>query len=151
MNQPPHQQPAWGQPQQPVWGAPPPQPPRDTRKASAIIIAILAVLVVAIVLASGSDDSSSKASPAAPTSAKPKASATTPRTPAAGQPSGIDKRQLTELSVGLVWDGYSESRRDIMCAGLEAYGKDWFAKQMESDSIDPDYAAELVAGKCELR
>ncbi|MFE9921574.1 hypothetical protein ACFYQA_08325 [Streptomyces sp. NPDC005774] len=85
------------------------------------------------------------------TSGKDDAKATRPTASATTTAPGMDKRQITELSVDMVWDSYNAARRDLMCVGMEVHGPGWFAEQLESDSIDPEYAEDLVTEKCESR
>ena len=107
----------------------------------------IALLVgIALALSGGEDDTTANSDlntkPSKPAATKSAADDDTP---------GLDTRQITRLSVDMVWDSYNESRRDILCAGIEVNGPGWFADQMQSDNIDPDYAAELVSEKCESR
>ncbi|MBQ0974548.1 hypothetical protein KBZ00_25970 [Streptomyces sp. RK31] len=126
-------------------------PPRNARTDAAArrvfkfgCLPALALVVLIIIIGSladndGDDPADAKASPT------PATSKSSPATP------GLDKRQITEVTVDMVWDSYSETRRNLLCAGIEVNGPDWFADQMQSDNIDPDYAAELVSEKCESR
>ncbi|MFJ4926603.1 hypothetical protein [Streptomyces sp. NPDC088736] len=67
------------------------------------------------------------------------------------------RHALTKLSVTLAWQGFAESRKDMMCAGIDLYGRHWAAEQMAAGSrageaqLDWDYAAELVGNKCAER
>jgi len=151
-------------PQQPGWAVPqPPRPPKKTHPAAIAgigCLGIIAMVTIGTVLTSltGSDSSDKTGSGAATKSSAPKAKDTPAKAddkPSAsaqnGKTPGLDKRQITELTVNLVWDGYTDTQKDTLCLGVEAYGEDWLADQLNSDSLDHDYAAELVSDKCETR
>ncbi|MFE6825539.1 hypothetical protein [Streptomyces sp. NPDC057690] len=152
-------QPAWGQqPTQQVWGAPPPPPP--PKKLSPGIIALIVAGVIAFVavivtLPDASDEKPSRAGTSSAAPAQRDASDVTPT-----ETAGLDQHTLTELSVDLAWNGYTEERKDLTCAGVETYGADWTADQMREGSeeysgdhvaLDWDYAAQLVETKCAAR
>ncbi|MGW5409011.1 hypothetical protein [Streptomyces spiralis] len=126
----------------------PPQPPqkRSTRKTIGLGcagIAALCVAIIAVGAAAGDKDDGAGAKHSASHSAGTRRAPTPKATDTA-----LSKREVTRLSVGVVWDSYSEKERDALCLGVDLYGTDWLAKQMHSDNLDPDYAAELVADRC---
>lgn len=145
--------------QQPAWGAPPPapQPPKKPNKIAGYgCLGIAALLIIAGAIGIAADSSDDTASPSdTAANGTPNAQDTPAKTDteptATGETPGLDKRKITELSVGLVWDGYTETQKNALCFGVDAYGEDWLADQLNSDSLDHDYAADLVAAKCEIR
>ncbi|MEU3161984.1 hypothetical protein ACPCAJ_21105 [Streptomyces griseoincarnatus] len=131
---------------------PPPQRNQRTDRAARKILkfgCLPAFVLLGVIIALGNavdDDSASGGKPAANENS-PTAS---PTAPAKASP-GLDNRQITELTVDMVWDSYSETRRDLFCLSLDVEGPDAYADQLKSDNIDPDYAAELMTEKCESR
>ncbi|MFG2425410.1 hypothetical protein ACGFWD_41275 [Streptomyces sp. NPDC048448] len=111
-------------------------------------LGVLAFIILIVIIGSTSDsddkqDSKNESRANAPARA-------TEHTKAKASP-GIDKHTITKMAVNLTWQNYSEQRRDAACLGIDLYGKDWYAEQLKSDSIEPDYAAELLADKCAAR
>ena len=68
---------------------------------------------------------------------------------------GIDRRTLTKLSIDATWDSSTETDKDSMCEGILLFGPEWAADQMRDgtgdETIDWDYAAQLIEGKCDVR
>ncbi|MEV0981891.1 hypothetical protein [Streptomyces sp. NPDC049915] len=139
-----------------------PIPQRNTRaeKAGKKILLFgclpaFALIVLLIVIGStlgdggdGKSDSISADSPTASASAKVVEPTATPSEP---DGPGISKRRLTEITVDLVWDKYTEEKREALCLGVEAYGAQWLADQLKSENLDHDYAGQLMQRKCESR
>ncbi|MET7287150.1 hypothetical protein [Streptomyces sp. NPDC005573] len=153
MSNPPYQQPTGPQPH---WGAPPPAPaPKKNSAGKAIgcgCVGIIGLFIICLAIGAAVDEnpkSTTTSSSAAPRKAPPA------HAPAAQAPTPadttMDKHALTRLSVGVVWDSYTSEQRDSLCLGVDVYGTDWFARQMHSDNLDPDYAAQLVKAKCAAR
>lgn len=67
----------------------------------------------------------------------------------------LSTRDLTKVSIDLTWDATAETDKDAMCDGISLFGTDWAAGQLRQgggdDSLDWDYAAQLIEGKCEAR
>lgn len=149
----PQQQPGWGPPQQPIWGTPPPRPPK--KKANPAVIALAAVGIIGfwviVGTALGSPDDTSKGSASASSPAKAAPTEADDKPPADNKTPGLSKRELTRLTVSAVWNSYDTTQRDTLCLGIDVYGEDELAEQMQSDNLDPDYAAELISAKCESR
>lgn len=126
-------------------------PPRNARTDAAArrvlkfgclpALALVVLIIIIGSIADNDDQSDAKASPT-PAASNP--------TPANNTP-GLGKRQITELTVDMVWDSYNETRRDLFCLSLEVDGPESYADGLKSDNIDPDYAAELMTEKCEFR
>lgn len=70
-------------------------------------------------------------------------------------PEPVDTEDQTALIVDITWEGTSESDRDVLCAGIAAFGTRWAADRMRDgagdESVDWDRAAVLVQQKCEQR
>lgn len=147
------------------YAPPPPSPrPRTLGRKIAMFgclpIAVLfgALIGLGAIVGDDTDDSTSKGSSTVkPTahSAAPSKTAATPK-PAAPAPAkttspGLSKRDITKMTVDLVWDSYSNARRDLLCIGVETNGPGWFADQMTSDNVDREYAGQLVEEKCANR
>ncbi|MFB8772112.1 hypothetical protein [Streptomyces broussonetiae] len=136
----------------PAWGPPPP-PPKKNRWKKILGIGcggIVGFFVIALAIGAAvgpPEDTDDKSKPA------PKTSTSAPPEPASPTPTsaGLSERDITRLSVDMVWDGYTEPQRDVLCAGVEANGPGWFADQLESDNLDRDYAGQLVEEKCAAR
>jgi hypothetical protein len=151
------QQPHWQQqPYNPYMQPPmPPQPPkRKVRKAIGMGcgMPMLLAFAIGVTAAVSNDYDTSTTTPATPSSTRPAATKDTP-------PPAIDRRTLTRLSIGVVWDDMTEAKKDSMCLGVEAFGTDWAAEQMRrgahdndnASTMDWEYAAEIVANKCDAR
>lgn len=173
MNQPPqHQPPRWQPPQKHItWGAqPPPGPPpphyqplprpkpkftdsRGFKFGCLPAIIIVWAVIITSVLTSGNDDKTNDQTAGRPSSASsaPETADRDKPSPSASKSAGLDERRITELSVGMVWDSYDEPERDLLCLGVEANGRGWFADQLESDNLDREYAGQLVEEKCASR
>jgi len=139
---------------------PPPSPrPRTLSRKIAMFgclpIAVLfgAVLALGAAVDDDTDTGSISAKPSAPaaTSAKPTTKPAKPAAPAKTTTPGLSKRDITKLSVDMVWNNYSNARRDLLCIGIEVNGPGWFADQMTSDNVDREYAGQLVEEKCANR
>lgn len=153
------QQPGWGPP--PAWGTPPPPPPKKSPIGKILGFGCLGILglsfligaISALVSSDSGNTSKDNTSVAADDTAKDNDTETEAKQPTKTpeKTPGLSKREITKLSVNMVWDGYDETQRDGLCLGIDLNGPDWFADQLQSDNIDPDYAGELVADKCESR
>ncbi|MEY2247969.1 hypothetical protein AB8A21_34400 [Streptomyces sp. BF23-18] len=154
-------EPQWSQDPQPGFGAPPPMPPAPQKKGGSKVagfgcLGAVALLIIAVAIGSNSDKEQDKASKHTSSS---DTGAHVDSKPADDATPSLSQRTLTELSVGVAWEGFSESRKSVMCSGVDLYGKDWAAEQMEAGSransdsadLDWDYAAEIVEDKCAAR
>lgn len=69
---------------------------------------------------------------------------------------GLGQRDITEVAMRMTWDGTSETDRDNMCAGVDLFGTEWAAEQLQSGGgtdaeLDWQYAAELIQIECDAR
>lgn len=130
----------------------PPRNPRAENAGKKILkfgcLPAFLLLVALIALGSALDDGDDKAD-AKPSASAPSKPADTG--PAPSKSPGLSKHEITKLSVDMVWDGYSEARRDLLCDGVKTNGPGWFADQLESDNLDRKYAGQLVEEKCAAR
>lgn len=66
-----------------------------------------------------------------------------------------DTNDMTQIIVDITWDETSEADRNSMCDGIDLFGPEWAADEMEDgagdESVDWDRAAELVETKCAQR
>ena len=66
----------------------------------------------------------------------------------------LDKRDLTRMSIDITWDNSTPADQRNMCNGITLFGTDWAADELRrgagDDSLDWDYAAQLIQGKCGL-
>ncbi|WP_108990433.1 hypothetical protein [Streptomyces coelicoflavus] len=111
-----------------------------------------ALIALGVALDDGDDESDAKATTSAtPSTPAPSSKKPAPSPSESDEGPGISKRRMTELSVGLVWDKYSDAQKDVLCTGVEAYGPEWLADQLQSDNLDHEYAGQLVEEKCANR
>jgi hypothetical protein len=136
------------------------QDARNQRAAKKILVfgclPVLALVVLLIIVGSAldnGDDKSDTKAEATPSFSAPAAPPSEPEpSPSESDDGpGISKRRMTELSVGLTWDNYSEAQKDALCSGVEAYGPEWVADQLKSDNLDHEYAGQLIEEKCQAR
>ncbi|WP_331756651.1 hypothetical protein [Streptomyces decoyicus] len=66
----------------------------------------------------------------------------------------LDRRELTRMSINVTWDASTTADQRNMCNGITMFGTDWAASELRrgagDDSLDWDYAAQLIQGKCGL-
>jgi hypothetical protein len=131
-----------------------PQPTPPSNKVGKIIgigcAGVLALVLFGGCMAAITSDSADGEKTSSSDSARPSATISDTAT------AGLDSGTVTELSIGIAWEQYSESDKDLMCSGIDAFGTDWAAREMRkggsTDSgIDWDYAAQLVEEKCTAR
>jgi hypothetical protein len=136
-------------PPQPDWTQHP-QPPRKRggKVAAMGCLGSLAFLILIVIVAAAVDGSDKPESKQGSHTSAPahKAGAPSPK-----ETGGLSKREITKLSVDVVWNNYTAAQRDAACLGIDTYGKDWYAKQLKSKNIDPDYAADRLADHCASR
>jgi hypothetical protein len=87
---------------------------------------------------------------------EPKTPVTQPVVTPSEQPPTVSDDVLTVIVDG-VWDSTAESERDDLCMGIDLFGLEWTAEQMQTGAtdksiiVDWDKAAQLVAQKCDQR
>ncbi|MEW1754119.1 hypothetical protein [Streptomyces angustmyceticus] len=64
------------------------------------------------------------------------------------------RRELTRMSIDVTWDASTPADQRNMCNGITLFGTDWAADELRrgagNDSLDWDYAAQIIQGKCGL-
>ena len=66
---------------------------------------------------------------------------------------------ITDAAMELTWEQAPEEQRDTLCQGIDMFGTDWAARQLQSggdtvsgdDVIDWDRAAQILETKCDQR
>ena len=66
---------------------------------------------------------------------------------------------ITDAAMELTWEQAPEEQRDTLCQGIDMFGTDWAARQLQSggdtvsgdDVIDWDRAAQILETKCAER
>lgn len=67
-----------------------------------------------------------------------------------------DRRELTETAIDITWDNSTPTDQRNMCNGITIFGTEWAANELregaggDDTTLDWDYAAELIEGKCGL-